>query len=177
VGVEGITYYVSENYVPTYSDHVCESKFPENYMTGNVAYTRDVLMSVRGFDERYSYYEDRDLALRILRKNRIQFNPRMVAYAQHQTLTYRDLLIRKGEVSNRVYLFKRFGERKSSLWRILNPGNLAKAIFPPVIFSCLFLSDFKSSSDFELLPFKYVHAILERLELWKTCAKERVFLV
>jgi len=177
VGVEGRTYYVSGDYVPTYSDHVCENKAPGNFMTGNIAYRRDVLMSVGGFDQRYSYFEDRDLALRILRKAKITFNPRMVAYAQQQTLTYRDLLGRRREASNRVYLYKRFGERKCMLWRILLPWNLAKVIFPPVVFSSLLLSKFDSSSDFELLPFKYVYALLERLEIWKTCAKERVFLI
>jgi glycosyltransferase involved in cell wall biosynthesis len=177
VGVEGKTYYVSEDYVPTYSDHVCVTKAPGNFMTGNVAYRRDVLISVGGFDQRYSYFEDRDLALRILRKGKITFNPLMVAYAQQQTLTHRDLLGRTREASNRVYLYKRFGDRKCMLWRILLPWNLAKVIFPPVVFSSLLLSKFDSSSDFELLPFKYVYALLERLEIWKTCAKERVFLI
>jgi glycosyltransferase involved in cell wall biosynthesis len=177
LGVEGRTYYVSEDYVPTYSDHVCESKGPGNYMTGNVAYRRDVLMSVGGFDQRYSYFEDRDLALRILKKGKITFNPRMMAYAQQQTLTYRDILRRRREASNRVYLYKRFGERKCMLWRILLPWNFAKMIFPPVVFSGLLLYKFRSSSDFELLPFKYFSAVLERLEIWKTCAKERVFLI
>jgi len=176
-GVEGRTYYVSEDYVSTFSDHVCESKFPGNFMTGNMAYKRDALESVGGFDQRYTYFEDRDLGLRILRKNKIAFNPRMIAYAQKQTLTYRDLLRRKGEASNRVYLYKRFGERESMLWRILYPWNLAKMIYPPIVFSSLLLSRFESKSDFELLPFKYVQAVLERLDLWKTCAKERVFLI
>jgi len=177
VGVEGKTTYVSEDYVPTYSDHVCESKAPGNFMTGNVAYERDVLIDVGGFDQRYSYFEDRDLALRILRKNRITFNPRMVAYAQRQILTYKDLLRRRGEASNRVYLYKRFGEKKSTLWRILYPWNVAKMLFPPLVFSSLLFSRFESRSDFELLSFKYVQAVLERLQLWKTCAKERVFLI
>jgi hypothetical protein len=101
----------------------------------------------------------------------------MVAFAQQQTLTYRDLLRRKGETSNRVYLFKRFGDGVWMFWRIVYPLNLAKAIFPPLVFCSLFISKFKSSADFALLPFKYVHAVLERPELWKVCAEERVFLV
>jgi glycosyltransferase involved in cell wall biosynthesis len=176
-GVEGKTYYVSEKYEPTFSDHVCESRLPGNFMTGNVAYKCDVIKSVGGFDERYSYFEDRDIALRILRRHKIAFNQRMLAFAQQQTLTYRDLLRRKGEAKNRVYLFKRFGDRATMFWRVVYPWNLAKLIFPPVVFSSLFLSKFNSSSDFALLPFKYVYAVLERLELWKTSAQERVFLI
>ena len=176
-GVEGKTYYVSENYEPTFSDHVCESRLPGNFMTGNVAYKFDVIKSIGGFDQRYSYFEDGDIAFRILRRNKIAFNQHMVAFAQQQTLTYKDLLRTKGIVSNRVYLFKRFGEKVFTFWRIVKPLNLVKMIFPPVVFSSLLSSKFKSSADFALLPFMYVHAVLERLELWKTCAEERVFLV
>ena len=66
VGVEGQIYYISKQYKPTFSDHTYEMK-PGKFMTGNVAYKRRVVENVGGFDERYSYFEDRDLAFRILR--------------------------------------------------------------------------------------------------------------
>lgn len=45
VGVEGKIYYVPEDYVPTYSDHVCVSRALGNFMTGKVEYRRDARAS------------------------------------------------------------------------------------------------------------------------------------
>ena len=146
-------------------------------MTGNMAYKRSIVESVGGFDEKYDYHEDRDLALRILRQGKICFNPNMLAYVQQQTLTPEDLIRSAGHIKDRVYLFKRFGGRKLGVWRVVDPFNLAKALFPPLVVVSLFSNKFKTSDDFKLLPFTYSFAILERLQLWKTCATERVLLV
>jgi glycosyltransferase involved in cell wall biosynthesis len=177
VGVEGKIYYVSKDYKPTFSDHVSTNEYGGNYMTGNIAYKRSIVESAGGFDERYTYFEDRDLALRILKHGEITFNPNMIVYGQQQTLTPKDLIRRATYIKNRVYLFKRFGERNQMFGRIVDPWNLAKALFPPLIFGSLFFSEFKTRDDIKLLPFTYVSAILERLALWKTCARERVFLI
>lgn len=177
VGVEGKVYYVSKDYKPTFSDHICKNEYGGLFMTGNMAYKRSIVESVGGFDERYDYHEDRDLALRILKHGKITFNPNMIVYVQQQTLTPKDIIRSATHIKNRVYLFKRFGERKQMLGRIVYPWNLAKALFPPLIFVSLFFNKFKTSDDIKLLPFTYVYAILERLQLWKTCARERVFLI
>jgi glycosyltransferase involved in cell wall biosynthesis len=177
VGVEGKIYYVSKECVPTFSDHFGENKQGGLYMTGNMAYKRRVIETVGGFDGRYNYHEDRDLALRILKHGKIGFNPSMIAFVQQQTLTPKDLIRSSAYIKNRVYLFKRFGERKQMSWRIVDPWNLAKTLFPPLILTSLFFNKFKTSDDTKLLPFTYVYAILERLQLWKTCARERVFLI
>jgi glycosyltransferase involved in cell wall biosynthesis len=177
VGVEGKIYYVSKEYKPTFSDHVCKNEHGGHFMTGNIAYKRSAIQSVGGFDEKYDYHEDRDLALRILKNGKIRFNPNMIVYVQQQTLTPKDMIRSACHIKNRVYLFKRFGERKLMLWRIVNPLNLAKALFPPLAFTSLFFNRFKTSDDYKLLPYKYVQAILERLQLWKTSAIERIFLI
>jgi len=177
LGVEGKLYYVSEDYKPTFSDHVCKNECGGHFMTGNMAYKKSIVESVGGFDERYNYYEDRDLALRILKHGEIIFNPNMIVYCQQQTLTPKDLVRGANHLKNRVYLFKRFGERTQICWRIVEPWNLAKALYPPLIFVSLFFNRFKTRDDIKLLPFTYVRAVLERLELWKTCARERVFLI
>jgi glycosyltransferase involved in cell wall biosynthesis len=62
VGVEGKIYYVSKEYKSTFSDHVCKNEHGGNFMTGNMAYKACVIQSVGGFDEKYDYHEDRDLA-------------------------------------------------------------------------------------------------------------------
>jgi glycosyltransferase involved in cell wall biosynthesis len=177
VGVEGRIYYVSREYEPTFSDHIHRNEFGGQFMTGNMAYRKSVVESVGGCDERYSYHEDRDLALRVLKSGKIDFNPSMIVFVQQQTLTPKELIQRAGIIKNRVYLFKRFGEKNSIFWRIVDPLNLAKALFPPLVFTSLLFGRFRNSDDFKLLPFKYVCAIVGRLQLWKTCVKERVFLI
>jgi len=67
VGVEGRICYVSENHQKTFSDHVSENKFGGQFMTGNMAYRKSIIESINGFDENFTYFEDRDLALRAAR--------------------------------------------------------------------------------------------------------------
>jgi GT2 family glycosyltransferase len=177
VGVEGKIYYVSKKYKPTFSDHVCENKYGGQFMTGNIAYKRSVIESVGGFDERYDYYEDRDIALRIMKHGKICFNPNMIVYVQQQTLTPKELIESASHTRNKVLFFKKFGDIQDRLWRVVYPWNLARIFFPPVVFLSLFFYRFRTLDDFKLLPFQYVCAVSERLQLWKTCARERVFLI
>jgi hypothetical protein len=146
-------------------------------MTGSAAYRKDVIMAVRGFDERLGYLHDRDIALRIMRHGKILFNPNMIAYHPQVIMTPKNFIKSAADTKNRIILFKRFGERKFMLWRVLAPTNLAKIVFPPLILASPFFNRYRTRDDFRLLPYTYVHAILERLQIWKTCATERVFLI
>ena len=177
IGVEGRICYVSEGYEPTFSDYTNENRYGGNFMTGNMAYEKKIIKTVGGFDERLTYLEDRDIALRILKHGKICFNPEMIVRHPQVILTPKRFVESAASIRNRVLLFKKFEERDLLLWRIIFPLNLVKILFPPLIFSSLFFKRFKSSDDFKLLPFSYIHAICERLQLWKECAKERVFLI
>jgi glycosyltransferase involved in cell wall biosynthesis len=177
VGVEGKVLYVSEHYKPTFSDHVMKSRNGGSFMTGNVAYEKSAVRSVGGFDERMSYFSDRDFALRIMKQGEICFNKDMIVYHPRVTMTPERLIKSAAFVENRVYLFKRFGEKNQISWRVVNPFNLAKILFPPLIFVSLFFNKFETENDFKLLPYTYVYVVFERLHIWKTCARERVFLI
>jgi glycosyltransferase involved in cell wall biosynthesis len=175
-GVEGKSYNVSDDYKSTFSDHTYKMKVGE-FMTNNMAYKRSAVERVGGFDERYSFHEDRDLALRIQRFGKIKFNPNMKVFVQQQTLTPQGLIRRSDALRNKVFLFKRFGERHFMMWRIAEPLNLAKMLFPPLIFLSLISKNFHSSNDFRLIPFVYIYVICQRLRLWKECARQRVFII
>lgn len=176
-GVEGRTYYVSESYKPTFSDRVVENVRGSQFMACNMAYRKDVLCGVGGFDERYNYFEDRDLALRVAKLGKIHFDPSMIAYHQKGTLNPKSLLKQAEKMKNRVLLYKRFRDKTYFLWRIAFPARLAAIIAPPLILGNLFMCRFETRDDFILVPFVYVRIIYERILFWQMCAKERFLLV
>jgi GT2 family glycosyltransferase len=179
VGVEGKTFYVSEEYKPTRSESVMENKSGGKFLTCNIAYTKKVLERVGGFDERFTYNEDIDLALRIGKYGRIIFNPKMIVYHQKRNFSRNQFLKSGKRIRNRVLLYKKYGERPRSLFlgKIIYPSNLAKIIFPPLIFGSLLVNKYRTSEDFRIFPFLYVRLVYERLSFWDMCVRERVFLI
>jgi len=184
IGVEGRTYYVSEEYQPRFSD---AHSYVENinggqFMTCNIAYKKSIIKSIGGFDEKYVNSEDRDLALRAMKIGKIQFNPAMVVY--HQKITRKpkkfSQMGKNIKYSHpKVLLYKESGDKPLSLWRVVDPINLATVLFPPIVFTKLLFNirSFKTLEDFNLLPYAYLDAVFERLQIWRTCARERVFLI
>jgi GT2 family glycosyltransferase len=177
VGVEGKLVYVSEKYQPTFSTKFFENIEGGLYCTGNVAYRKDLIEAVGGFNERINWYRDRDLGLRVAKLGKICFNENMIAVHPLVIQTPKGLIESAKRVESRVYLFKKFGDRVSISQRIVNPLNLAKILFPPMILMSLLHSSFQTREDFRLLPFTYLFAILERLHIWKASAKYRIFLI
>ena len=177
VGVEGKTYYVSEEYKPTVSDGVTENKKGGKFMTCNIAYKKSVLEKIGGFDERFVYFDDRDLAMRAQKLGRICFNPEMIVYHQKITLKPAQFVQHCKRIRDQVLLYKKFGDKSLFIWRIFCPSNLLAILFPPIIFGSLFHSRYRKKEDFALLPFIYVRFICERLNFWDMCIRERVFLI
>jgi len=177
IAVEGRTYYVSEDYRPTFSDNVIQNRTGGQFMAGNMAYEKKIVEQLGGFDERYTYLEDRDLGLRASKYGRINFNADMIVFHRKVTLTPAEYVNKAKAISNRILLYKKFGERPSALWRITSPLNLLTIIFPPLVFARLLRYRFATNQDFALLPFIYPRLLYERIILWHTCARERVFMI
>lgn len=177
VAVEGKTYYVSKDCVPTFSDRVIKNEESGQFMTCNMAYKRNVLESIGGFDERFDYLEDRDVGLRVLKVGKIHFNPDMVVYHQRVTMNPTQFVKTGGRIKNRVLLYEKFKEREFILWKILFPLELMATIFPPLVAGSLFRNRYVTKEDFALLPFIYPRLVYERLSIWQMCAREKVFLI
>jgi glycosyltransferase involved in cell wall biosynthesis len=176
-GVEGRIYYVSKDYEPTFSDNVMENRYGGHFMTGNIAYKKRVIETVGGLDERLTYLEDREIALRIMRHGKICFNPEMIVYHQKKVLKPKQFVQTGKRLRNRVLLYKKFGDKTLFFWRIAYPLDLAKIIFPPLIFGSFLRHRYRTKEDFDLFPFIYIRLIYERLNFWDMCARERVFLI
>lgn len=177
IGVEGRIYYVSKDYKPTFSDHVTENRYGGHFMTGNMAYKRVSLEKVGGFDERLTYLEDRDIALRIMQHGKICFSPEMIVHHPKVIITPKKLIESASYVKNRVYQYRKFQRKECMLWRIVYPLSLIKLLFPPLIFSSFFFKRFKNPADFRLFPFTYLYFLFQRLHLWKECAREKILLI
>ncbi len=179
VGVEGRTFYVSETYKPTRSDSVMENKFGGEFMTCNIAYTKDVLELVGGFDKKFTYHEDRDIALRVIKNGKIIFNPKMIVYHQKKVFNKNQFVQSGKRLRNMVLLYKKYGEKRrlSCLGKLVNPSDFAKIIFPPLIFGSLLKNKYQTAADFRIFPYIYVRLVYERICFWDMCVRERVFLV
>lgn len=177
IGVEGKTYYVSNEYNPTRSDDVVENITGGQYPTCNMAYVKSVLDDIGGFDEKYTYMEDRDLALRAKRIGKIRFNPNMIVCHQKRTLTSREFVRKAKTIRNRVLIYKKLHDKSFFTWRIYYPMNLVAILFPPLIIHSLLSRKYKTKEDFALFPFIYISLIYERLSFWDMCARERIFLI
>ncbi len=177
IGVEGKTIYVSEDYKPTRSDFIVECSKGGLFMTCNIVYKRVVFEKMGGFDERFTHLEDRDFGLRAFKQGQIIFNDKMKVYHKKKSMSPRQFLNTAEILGNRVLLYKKNGDKPLFYWRIVQPMDLAKLIFPPIIFLSFFANKYKSKKDFDLFPYIFVKLLKERLNFWKMCVKQRVILL
>ena len=177
IGVEGSLIYVSENYQPTFSTGFIENRNGGHFMTGNVAYQKDIIEAIGGFNEKIKYLADRELGLKVTKFGKVCFNRNMIS-VHPLVIKTPSLLIRSASrIESRVYLFKKFKDKTCISWRVMSPFNLAKILFPALILLSLFANRFKSREDYKLLPYTYLFALLERFHIWKACVKYKVFLI
>jgi glycosyltransferase involved in cell wall biosynthesis len=177
VGVEGRIVYVREGYVASFSDYVMENRAGGQFMTGNVAYRKDILDAVGGFDSELAVLNDREVGLRVMRCGRICFNKQMIAYHPWVQLTPKRLLRSSKAAGERVFLFRKYDDKAMVSGLVLDLPNFLKVLFPLSIFGSFFFHRFSRKEDYRLLPYAYVAAIVERFSIWKACVKLRVFLI
>ncbi len=179
VGVEGKTFYGSKEYKPTRSDAVMENRFGGEYLTCNICFKKSIIEQVGSFDESFSYHEDRDLALRMIKVGKIIFNPKMVVHHQIRKFSPKQFVLTGRRLRNRVLLYKKHGDKPKALFlgRIVYPKDLIKIIFPLLLFGSFYKNTYRSKEDFKIFPFLYVKLVYERLNFWDMCARERVFLI
>lgn len=178
LGVEGKTYYVSKNFVPTASDRVVENLNGGKFMTCNMAYSKKVLKKVSGFDIKLKRIEDRDLAFKIKKIGDISFSKYMVVFHQKNKWSFKKRIkIINEDVQSRILLFKKNKDKSIIYFRVYSPLNLLVILFPPLVLGAVFLNRYKTFSDVKYLLGTYPILVYERILLWKNCLKEMVFLV
>jgi len=178
VGVEGRIIYKSEDYKPTFSDYVMENKTGHQFMTGNIAYIRDIIIKAGGLDESLSYLGDRALGLEVTQKyGEVCFNGNMIALHPQVKITPKKLFKAAAAIEDRVFLFKKFGDRALLSGRIMNMRQLVMILCPELIFASFLLHLYKHKEDFSLLPYTYIASVAERIHIWKASARNRIFVI
>jgi GT2 family glycosyltransferase len=183
-GVEGRVVYVNENYRPTMADALQwlpkaqRDKQPSHFVGANVAYRKEFVDRVGGFDQKYTYLSDRGLGLKVARQGgRLCFSSEMIVYHPREIWTVRGYVKSGASIKNRAHLFKDFGDRDDIWWRVVSPRLLLMVVCPPLVVLSPFVYSFQTWKDFRLLPFIYFRALYGRLWLWRECIRERVFLI
>lgn len=177
LGVEGKIYYVSENYEPTYSERVVRNLYGKQYMTANIAYKKDIIRVLGGFDRELTCYEDREIAIRVLNKGKIIFNPSMVVFHKKEIRKPKQFLRTGNSSRNMVRIYKKHNFKLDIYWRIMFPFNLLEIVFPPILLLFPFKYKFKTVDDWILLLLTWPRLLYERLCFWDEAIKQKVFLI
>lgn len=176
VGVRGITFYATAR--TTIADRIIEDPLSRYYGTNNIAYTKEVLDKVCGFNQAYnSAHEDLDIALRIMKYGGIIFTEDMVVIHKQTKVTIENLFRNAKSAADTVLLIKNHPNYhdNNTIWhKVIYPKKFFIVLFP---FLLIPYHSFRSWKDFVLLPFIYLSAIYLRLIIWKTAIKEKIFLI
>lgn len=178
LAVEGLTYYVSRNYKPELDDKLPGTLLSKgHYMTANMAYKRQILLELNGFDENHYYLADRDLALRILQLGVIANCEGMAVKHQMKKWTPLSYLKSAIRAHDRVRLIKYRNDRVFTRGIILFPKNVLKIVFPPFILLPIIKGNCKNWNQFLIILTTYPRVVYERFIIWKTAFENKVFIL
>lgn len=178
VGVEGLTYYVKPGYQRSISDKLPGAvECRGHYMCCNVAYSKQILTELKGFNLQCEYHSDREFALRAKRFGAISYCPDMQVTHQQKNWTVRSYAHSARRAISRVIMFQEGLDDEHITLRILNIRNLLKILFPPLILAPLFKYQNKTWLDYQLVLTSYPRLVYERYLIWKTAIEKRVFII
>jgi glycosyltransferase involved in cell wall biosynthesis len=176
IGVEGKIVYL--NKTPTVSDKIVENYGNRRGMTANIAYHASAIKKL-GFNLKMkNMMEDRELYLRALKEGRIVYSDEMLVYHQIEKWNYKSLISgHKAMATSKVYLYKNFKDTSYTFCFIAFPRHLLTLLFPPLLIYKGFRDKVRSWYDLKILLSYYVAYLFERIIIWKTAIKEKVFIL
>ncbi len=175
LGLGGKTFYAIAK--TTISDRVIEKLNGLYHGANNMAYTKEIIDRVGGFDLAYNMFcEDQDIAFRIMKYGTLSFSENMVVVHQQKRQTigslFRDAERAKSLVSF-IKTYPHFYHPDIFVWKIAFPKKLLLIACP---FLLIFYHSYKSWYDLKLMPFMYLSALYIRLVIWKEALKQKVFI-
>lgn len=178
VGIEGRIVYVSDDYRAAISDRQVQNVRGGLYMTANAAYRRYALVRAGLFDLSLRKYQDRDLALRVMKLGNVRFTPECVVYHQRETYTYRSFMAEARKMRWWAELCSKHRSPRPSIrdW-IYRPDRWVVILFPPALLGRVLQVRVASRQDLVFLLLTYPRLILERYHLWSSAIRHRVVLI
>lgn len=176
-GVEGPLTYVADTYKPRYSDRAVGHASANSYMTGNVAYRRDVLYRAGLFNESLQVMEDRDLAIRVLKYGTIEFSDEFKAVHLHDRYTIKSFFREPRRSNSWLDINLIHNQRNRMLWVIFQPHKLLALVCPPLILGSCFGRRFEGPFDYLLLFMLYPRLWYERILVWRWAIQHRKFII
>lgn len=179
IGVKGRTFYATSK--TTISDRITEDLKGRYFSTNNIAYKKNILNKIGGFDEKFKFaFEDEDIGRRAEKCGAVVFSKDMIVIHQRKKYTIKKLFMDAKRAESTVYFIKKHRKHRDYrgcdiiCGRILYPKKLLILAFPPLL---IFYHSFRSWQDFKLLPFVYANAVYMRIIIWRTAVKEKFFLI
>jgi len=173
IGVEGITLPEHQNVGAEY--HFVENVTGGQYQTCNVAYRRNVLQKIGGFNSKFEYaYEDVELAIRAMKEGTVPFCKDMLVFHRLVRWTWKRLYENALWGRYKVLLVKEHHYRKILTAGILEINLLLQVTVP---FLLPLYYRIKTPQDILILPLFWVRSVLHRLIVWKTAIEEKVFIL
>jgi glycosyltransferase involved in cell wall biosynthesis len=179
LGVEGKLFYISKDYITSLSDQLTvDLETRGQWMTANVAYEKTAFDKAGLFNEQIKFQEDRALALRIKKYGEILYCRNMIITHMEKKWTPKGFINNGKRIESIIQLFLFYNDKIDIKLRIVRPINLLKIIiFPLAFIGPIIKNKVKTSYDWKLLPLVYIRLVLERITIWRTAIKERVFLI
>lgn len=177
LGVEGKITYVSDDYVPRYSDRVVQNLTGGLYMTANIAYRKKVLIDVGLFDPEMRQYEDRCLAFKIIKKGKIIYVPTFNVIHQRESYNTKSFMREGAKVKYRVLSLDRIDDNTYFTGLFYQPLKFLFMLLPPLLLARIRTHRFETLLDWKLLFLAYPRFYYERIVLWRAAFKRHRFLI
>jgi glycosyltransferase involved in cell wall biosynthesis len=167
IGAQGVT--LPDKPSVTAADRVVSSE-NNKYQTCNVAYRKDILEKVGGFDEYLRVGEDLDLGYSAARLGDICKDANMIVIHKTQKWELKSALLYAWRCGRgMVYIINKHKINA----RVLYPKQFAALIFPPAL---LIYHACRSFADFKVMPLLYLRLLVLRLAVWTFAFRNRILL-
>jgi len=162
-----------------------------NFMCANMAFPKEALKKLGGFDLRFNQaYEDVDMGLRARKMGKVIFSRQMVVNHRRLSYTQKEIIAEAKRAQEQVRIIKYhpddfdYHRRYSSVLKlgplkVMHPQQLLYCLVFPVYVIAKFIwgGYYRSKNSRKLFPLLCLYILIQRFFVWKTGFKERILVI